>query len=102
MTTLDIDNLKEFFKLCKKNEVQSIEYQGIRVVFLEQTNLKTPLARLNKSQEKKSLANTLAGNEKESMELSDEESENMHLEDPVEYERKIIEGELESDRSADD
>ena len=102
MTTLDINNLEAFFKLCKKNKVSEIDYQGVRVVFFEKTNQKTPSARLNKSQEKKTLDNISAGNLKEDAEYSDDEAENLHLTDPLAYEQMVLEGELESDRSIND
>lgn len=97
MTALSIKELKEFFKLCRKNKVANIKFNGVEVVFLDQTN--PPPVRLNKSQVKKLEETAKQNLERDNVNFSEEQIENMHIEDPAAYEEALIEGELESDRA---
>lgn len=96
-TTPFFKNLKDFeqfVKICRKNKVGHAKINGAEIVFLDQTN--PPSVILNKVQKKRLEEITERNNLKDNADFSDEQIENMHIEDPVGYENAIVEGELES------
>lgn len=94
MSNYSIKELAKLIKLCKTNNVSSLKYDGIELsIGVPSQESMTPAPQARGSAKK-----ALQVTEKSDLQLQFNEAkaiaETLHVEDPVAYERMLIEGEL--------
>lgn len=102
--TKEVQKLKDLLRIiekCRANGVKMLKYEGIVVVFDEQTTAqpKTLTARQTKAAEKNTQEIETEAIQGASRELDEEELATLSVENPAAFEQLLVERELTDERS---
>lgn len=105
---MNLGELKELIEFCKDKGAAEVNFGELKVVFGSQTKaiLQTPTIDQTKAIEDQTQQIETQALSEASQNLDEDDLAVMQIEDPVRYERMLIEGELEDDvsgsRTSDD